>query len=383
MNDDKDEFETETEVAETETPDTIVEDGDGEGEDENSEPENIHYDIISYGADLTIDGLVKRFDRGDVYRPDFQRNFVWTRPQASRLIESILLGLPIPSLFFYTKPDKRHIVIDGLQRLSTLKAFMQNRWPKFEVVNGEVIETETSFRLTGKQNKFRGETYESLSDECRRVFDDTVIHVTYITQNAPQDGHSSTFHIFDRLNSGGTPLHPQEMRAAIFGGNFQRHLQYWNERTPSWRKIFGNVHKRGTDQELILRFLGLQFEGENYRQPMRTFLNHFMEEHQNADDTVLSVFGHTFSSTIDRIHEALGDRAFRPRQGGSFSAPYFDAFMVVIAGNDALTSEQIKLAYKKLQLNKDFVELTRSATTNATTVRKRIKMVEEVLNAST
>ena len=366
----------------TEILDTEVDDGDGEGEEDNTASENTQYNIISHSADLTVDGLVKRFDRDDIYRPNFQRNFVWTRPQASRLIESILLGLPIPGLFFYTRQDKRHIVIDGLQRLNTLKAFMQNNWPKFDFVDGEIVETKSIFRLSGNGNKFKGATYESLPSEYRRVFDDTVIHVTYITQRSPQDDHSSAFHIFERLNSGGTPLNAQEMRVAIYSGRFQRHLQRWSQETTSWRKIFGNVHKRGTDQELILRFLGLHIDGENYRQPMKTFLNEFMHKYQNAKDETLDEFRSAFVKTIDRIYDALGNEAFRSSQSGNFSAPYFDALMVVVASNESITTEKIKFAHKELQSNNGFFELTRSATTTVATIRGRIELVNEVLSAS-
>ena len=377
MSTDDTEFEEETKISDTE-----VDDGDGKGEEDDSVPKNIQYNIISYGADLTIDGLVKRFDRNDIYRPDFQRNFVWTRPQASRLIESILLGLPVPSIFLYKTEDNRHVIIDGLQRLNTLKAFMQNNWPRVDFVDGKIVEKKTKFRLSGNGNKFKGETYDSLSSEYRRIFDDTVIHVTYITQSSPKDDHSSAFHIFERLNSGGTPLNAQEMRTAIYSGPFQNHLQQWSQETTSWRKIFGNVHRRGTDQELILRFLGLHVDGENYREPMKTFLNEFMHKYQHANDATLNDFGTAFVKTIDRIHDALGNNAFRSSQNGNFSAPYFDSIMVVVASDDTITPDKIKFAYEELQSNDDFFELTRSATTNAATIRGRIKMVKEVLSAS-
>src|SRR5690242_5937089 len=93
--------------------------------------DNIVYQINSFGADFTVDGLVARFERGDIFRPSFQRGFVWTPVQASRFIESILLGLPIPSVFLYREEDtNRHLIVDGLQRLSTLHAFATGRFPQ-------------------------------------------------------------------------------------------------------------------------------------------------------------------------------------------------------------------------------------------------------------
>lgn len=353
---------------------TEVEDGSGEGEEDITESGNIHYDIQSYGADLTVDGLVRRFDRGDIYRPEFQRNFVWSRQQASRLIESVLLGLPIPSIFLYTEePSKKQLIIDGLQRLTTLHAFTNNCWP-----NGK-----TAFKLTGKDNQYVGKSFETLDDTERRTFEDAVIHVTYIQQNRPKDDRSSTFHIFERLNSGGTPLQAQEMRAAIFGGAFQEHLEYVNENTDLWRKVFGNIHKRAKDQELILRFLALHFNGDNYKQPMKLFLNDFMNEHRNAKAEELGGYAQVFEKTMKRAHDALGDEAFRHGKSGGFSAPYFDSFMVAIASNNNVDDKTIKKAYDELLKNREFIDLARAATTNATSVRRRIEMVKEAFNAAT
>ena len=91
--------------------------------------EDVIYQINTFGADYTIDGLVKRFDRGDIFRPTFQRNYVWTLAQASRFIESILLGLPIPSIFLYREEStQKHLIVDGLQRLTTLHSFSKGRF---------------------------------------------------------------------------------------------------------------------------------------------------------------------------------------------------------------------------------------------------------------
>ena len=98
--------------------------------EEDLQDEDVVYQINTFGADYTVDGLVKRFDRGDIYRPEFQRNFVWTWPQASKFAESILLGLPIPSVFLYREEStQKHLIVDGLQRLTTLHAFHRVKIP--------------------------------------------------------------------------------------------------------------------------------------------------------------------------------------------------------------------------------------------------------------
>lgn len=88
-----------------------------EGDEKNEElnDDDVVYQITTSGADFDVDGLVKRFDRGTIYRPEFQRNFVWTWPQASKFIESILLGLPIPSVFFFREEEtQKLLIVDGL-----------------------------------------------------------------------------------------------------------------------------------------------------------------------------------------------------------------------------------------------------------------------------
>lgn len=191
--------------------------------------DDVVYQINTFGADYTVDGLVLRFDRGDIYRPEFQRAFVWTLPQASKFVESILLGLPIPSVFLYREEDSRqHLIVDGLQRLTTLHAFQKGIFPT----------NEKAFRLKNVKTRFENKTLEELSPEDQRRFEDAVIHAMIIQQAVPEGDKSSVFHIFERLNSNGTPLEPQEVRSAIYHGPFQSALYELN-RDPVWREIFG------------------------------------------------------------------------------------------------------------------------------------------------
>src|SRR3989304_6490807 len=91
--------------------------------DERDELVPFKYSITSYGADFDVDGLVKRIDRDDIFVPPFQRGYVWNINQASRFIESLLLGLPVPGIFLSKDDDRKLLVIDGQQRLVTLARF--------------------------------------------------------------------------------------------------------------------------------------------------------------------------------------------------------------------------------------------------------------------
>jgi len=156
---------------------------------------SVRYAISSYGADYPVDGLVKRLQSGDIQIPQFQRKFVWTHAQCSRFIESLLLGLPVPGIFLSREEGTQKLfVIDGQQRLMTLKCFYEG------IINGR------EFRLRGVNEEFEGLTYNTLQDADRRRLDDSILHATIVRQEEPEDDQSSIYLVFERLNTGGTPL---------------------------------------------------------------------------------------------------------------------------------------------------------------------------------
>jgi hypothetical protein len=332
--------------------------------------DDVIYQILTFGADYTVDGLIVRFDRGDIYRPEFQRAFVWTLPQASKFIESILLGLPIPSVFLYREEEsQQHLIVDGLQRLTTLHAFFKGVFPT----------NERAFRLKNVKPRFENKALGDLSPEDQRRFADAVIHAMIIQQAAPQNDKSSVFHIFERLNSNGTPLEPQEIRSAIYHGPFQS-LLYELNREGTWRAIFGPIHKRSKDEELILRFLAFVYDSENYVSPMKLFLNNFMGKNRQ-----LQMFGadeayDVFLGTLLPIYEALGDRAFRITK--SLNAAIFDSFMVAVARNGINNPKIIKDAYKRLLRSADYQTSVSKATANPRNVEDRMRLADEAVRAA-
>lgn len=173
------------------------------------------YSISSYGADYDVRGLVQRIRDEDIIVPEFQRKYVWTQARASRFIESLLLGLPVPGIFLAIDPKTRQLlVIDGQQRLRSLRHFYDGMFPKGE---GTV-----AFTLKGERNKplnpeFEGKAYADLEPRDRRDLDNAIIHATVIKQDKPEEEDSSSiYYIFERLNTGGVSLQPQEIRASIY-----------------------------------------------------------------------------------------------------------------------------------------------------------------------
>ncbi|WP_341314361.1 DUF262 domain-containing protein [Paraburkholderia sp. IMGN_8] len=282
------------------------------------------YNISSYGADYDVDGLVKRMKNGHIFIPPFQRDYVWNLRDASRLIESLLLGLPVPGIFLAKESESNKLlVIDGQQRLKTLQYFYEgifNQKPDDKKVR--------LFRLSNVQPQFEGKLYEDLDEKDKLRLNDTIIHATIIKQESPEGDDTSVYHVFERLNTGGRKLTPQEIRVAIFHGDLIDLLRKLNA-TPSWRAIFGKESNRLKDQELILRFLAMYSEGDKYEKPMSEFLSKFNNKCRVLSAEQVRQFTEIFVKTIDTVYKSVGAHAFRPER--ALNAAVFDSVMVGLA----------------------------------------------------
>ena len=345
---------------------------------EDDSPEEImpfEYSITSYGADFTIDGLVSRLRRGDIFVPSFQRAFVWDEETASKFVESLLLGLPVPGIFLSREEDtKRLIIVDGQQRLVSLRSFY----------DGKFADTEKTFALTGlgKKSRFLGKTYESLEPEDRRRLDDAILHATIIRQDKHSDDNSSVYQVFERLNMGGKHLQPQEIRAAMYHGAFNDLLQDFNC-NHTWRKLYGKVSNRMKDQELILRFLAMYFDRKNYQSPLKQFLNKYMGSNRNLTRQSEGEIRSVFENTVETVHNHLGPNAFKPSKG-RFTAAVFDSVAVGIADRleqgAILNDKELKAAYDALMENEDYRQTTFGGTAQTRIVNQRLTLAIEAFS---
>ncbi len=332
------------------------------------------YSITSYGADYPVDGLVKRLANGSIMVPRFQRGYVWSLREASRFVESLLLGLPVPSIFLSRETNTQQLlVIDGQQRLQTLRYFYEGLWPA----------TRKEFALKTVQLKFEGATYKSLADEDRRRLDDSIIHAIIVKQDEPSDDESSIYYIFERLNTTGVTLTAQEIRAAIFHGLLSDLLKTLNG-IEEWRKIYGPVNKFMRDQELILRFLALYFDSESYSRPMKEFLNKYMGKNRYLRQQDGPTIRTLFKNTISVVFSALGDRAFKPAR--AINAAVFDGVMVGIARRLArgpiVDVAELRAAYEALLNNPDFIAVSERATADEESVATRLRLATNAFAAT-
>lgn len=325
------------------------------------------FSISSFGVDYPVETLVSRMEKKLFYIPPFQRAFVWSQNQCSRFIESLLLGLPVPGIFLFKEAESgKHLVIDGQQRLKSLLYFVEG------VINGK------EFVLTGLETKFGNRTYKTLDEADRARLDDAVIHATVFKQDLPEGEINSVYEVFERINTGGIKLSPQEIRSCICHGNFNDYLHRLNDNT-EWRAMYGPKSKRLKDVELILRFMAFYENGADYNSPMKHFLNDYMKKKRNLSDAQLQELGDVFAKMVHFVTTALSNRAFRPDR--SLNTAVFDSVASALAHrlavNTAPESEAALAAYNALLQNDRFVEGYIRSTADEENVKKRMEEAEK------
>ena len=354
-------------------------DADSVEDDEGAEVVPFTYSITSYGADYPVDSIVRRMESKDIIVPrfsredsseivGFQREYVWPRSKADRFIESLLLGLPVPGIFLVKEQSGRLLVLDGHQRLHTLYAFCKGS------INGQ------EYRLDNVQDRFAAKSYHELDIEDRRRLDDSIIHATVVRQDEPSEDQSSVYAIFERLNTGGVNLQPQEIRVALYHGDLVRVLDKLNDHD-AWRQLFGKKSPRLKDMELILRFFALFYQAEAYRSPMRDFLNRYMASNRDLSRQSEEELSRIFKSTTNFLLETVGDRAFRPEK--AVNAAVIDSVLTGVAkrleqGPVDNPKKLIQQRYNALLDDPNYRDAIDKGTSQETKVRKRLQLAEQI-----
>lgn len=345
---------------------------DSEIEDSESTP--VEFDISTYPADYTLEVLYRKWKSGDIIIPTFQRGFVWKIYQSSRLIESFMIGLPVPQIFIYTDPEQKSLIIDGQQRLKSVFFFFEGYFGEEDKLGKRKV-----FKLEeiNEKSKWFNKTFEQFSDADKRKLNDSVLRAIIIKQLDPEDD-TSVYHIFERLNTGGTLLKNQEVRNCVYWGKLNDTILELNK-YPAWRKVLGKpkLDSRQKDAELILRYVSLYHWGDKYRKPMKDFMSTFMRKNRNPSEELLKQEIQRFQSTCEAIIKHLGEKPFNPR--GALNTSVFDSVFVVSAKHLDHCPADIKARYEKLKEDAEFDKYTRSSTTDVEAVRKRLEKAEEIL----
>jgi hypothetical protein len=372
-----------------------------------------------FTADFDVAGIVRRMNDGNFSVPSFnpppasdagydgfQRNYIWTKKQKDRFIESLLLSYPVPGIFLVEQPNRKYLVLDGQQRLKTLQDF----------VNGTDSITERSFRLqsVSEDGPFLKKTFKELSEPDQNLLLNTFIQVTVVVPRVP--GHlQGVYQLFERINSGGTNLQPQEIRVALYAGSRVDALRALNG-DQNWRTLFGPAHSRLKDTELILRYLALREVAIRYRElgwqrdaprlwleslpspsetevqqvykaPLNQFLNSYLEslgDNGAPSAESMSAFRITCAALAP-----LGRSALRLDDSAQINAAHADAVLVglslsptvLAAGDDAgELSANIHELLTSLEADPAYQAAIRESTSHVTSVHTRLELATQILS---
>ncbi len=261
--------------------------------------------IITEPGDPPIKMLCEKVDRGRlIARADFQRYYIWdNKPKLkSRLIESVLLRVPIPVIYTAEEDNGKELVVDGQQRLLTFYNFTK----------------KDGFKLSGLRvlKELNGKSYVELDENLQNAIADYPIRVIKILKESHKD---IKFDIFERLNRGSVKLNEQELRNCIYRGSFNDLLKEL-AKNKDFQRLQGlkDIHSRMVDLERILRFFAFtDLTERKYKGPLTSFLNNYMESNreisakQNEEKTAL------FKKSVELCQMVFGDLAFRRWQLGS------------------------------------------------------------------
>jgi hypothetical protein len=230
---------------------------------------------------VTVRELLSMAEQNELHRaPEYQRKFRWDEEAESRLIESLLLGLPVPNLFFATNPDGSWEVVDGLQRVSTLIHFASESPDQMKEIGKE--HNLVLNKLT-KLSSFNGQTFSMLPAPVKLAFTKRGIGVTALSDKSdPQ----TRFDTFERLNRGSVELSSQEVRACIYQGSFNDLLRELAN-YPAFHslvKLQKKNEENATREELVLKFFAYLNDRNSFRGAVKDFLNNYMEENRSNLD---------------------------------------------------------------------------------------------------
>lgn len=362
------------------------------------------YDLVASPNDFNITTIVDFIKSGVVKIPGFQRNFVWDIKRASKLIESIIIGLPIPQIFLYEQSRNKFLVIDGQQRLMSIYYFVSQRFPRKEksaelrrvfdergIIPDEILFSDkyfTSFNLNlpenlpKQPNKFNKLNYSTLGEDYQTAFNLRTIRNIIVKQLSPR-GDTSMYEIFNRLNSGGTNLTPQEIRRCMFDSVFYEML-YRTNTEDQWRRLVGvaNPDLHMKDVEILLRGFAMLIEGDKYNPSMVKFLNGFSEHAKGFDSIKLQYFQSLLQSFLTSCSDLASDAFLSV--GRRFSPMIFEAVFVSACSKPYADQSMVEgkidaVSLEELKVDAQFTRATQSRTTDSANVKLRLSRARELV----
>lgn len=371
-------------------------------EENNSQDSKIErYEINTFTQDRAIETLLKWYNNGKLILPEFQRDYVWTYANSSRLIESILLNLPIPNIFLFKIKDtkgEKFLLIDGLQRITTINQFVTGTW--------EQGDNRKKFKIQSPNEKWNKKTFATLDENDKQFIYDYPIGTTIFESSSGKEVNQNNviFSVFERINTGSEKLSDQEIRNAIYEGDLLKLIKDVSSNkeylllTDKDKTMF----KRGKNLEVLLRFAAYkriyditqsgssrfveQDEDSVITTSKKLMLNNYMH-YSNSGDI-------DFKKDIDSVVEAISiiapwdETAFygKAREtdeiGTKVHELFAEALVLAVIENDytiSISKENFVKAKIKLWNSEEDIEPFKYKTTDPQTVDKRVKYLLNII----
>lgn len=326
-----------------------------------------HITVHTRPMDITLQQLKNSVDANDIITdPDYQRKYVYDDKRASCLIESILIGIPIPVIYLAEEDESVYSVIDGQQRITSFVRYLKNEFPltglkRLKSLNG------LYFRELDKGLQ-RRLNYQTLSAVC-----------------IEKDSQGLKYEIFSRLNLGAVKLRDQEVRNCIYRGKFNDMLKEIANTNVYLPLLFHDTNSRYSYEERILRFFALR--SMELKGTFKLMMNSYMEAHINDDDEVLRKCKNDYNSLIELVKVVLGEDAFFSAvdQRKKFNGAVYDSIMIpfsLFSKKDLIKhADEIRSAIQKLKSeNEDYQDWIFAGTNASKRIRSRVNAVMNILN---
>ena len=359
------------------------------------------YQINSFQQDKPIETLLKWLHNGKLIMPEFQRDYVWSYSNSCRLVESVLLNLPIPNIFLFKVKrvdGEKFLLIDGKQRMSTLDQYVKGEWVQNE--------NQRPFRIKSPNERWNKKLFSDLSEDDQQFIYDYSISTTIFETSSGQEVNENNviFSVFERINTGSEKLSDQEIRNAIYEGDCLKLLKDISNNA-DYQKLIDidkKLFKRGKYIELLLRFAAykhiydISVQGENclvtgvneskITTSKKIMLNNYMyysnlnmiDYHKDFDQIIEAI------SFIAQYNETAFYAKVRDRNtiGTTVHELFSEALVLAVIANDyQIQIDKQVFDEKKIELwnDEERIDYFKSKTTNPETVIKRVEILLSII----